>query len=321
MDLARMLEKCRREQWKLADLDWSEPPRPMSREDEMAIVQLFTDMAGIERFAQALFVEQERRVSDPTLKEIFRTFVVDEARHAAVAERLAAHYDVHRYKTYALNAHLVRFRPHFLAAIRELSDDVANAYITCGELILDVALLRSIDDYVKDGTSARAMKLVNRDESRHIAIDYHMIEYYASDRYGAELERRPKKRRRDHARAAWTFAAMLYYAKPFFRDVFFAPMDYLDASGRRMREAFRRVQILGRRSGGDSRPFSRFMIGLQDVYNHPLGRRTVGKLAARIVGVDPRFLDRLVTDAEIAEASLKSYDDLAEEALRAKYEN
>ncbi|HSN97040.1 MAG TPA: hypothetical protein VLS89_02045 [Candidatus Nanopelagicales bacterium] len=29
MDLDRMLEQCRRDQWRVSDLDWSRPPRPM----------------------------------------------------------------------------------------------------------------------------------------------------------------------------------------------------------------------------------------------------------------------------------------------------
>ena len=54
-----------------------------------------------------------------------------------------------------------------------LSDDVANVKITVGELILDIALLRSINDHVPTtAMSDQAMRLVNRDESRHIAIDY-----------------------------------------------------------------------------------------------------------------------------------------------------
>ena len=59
---------------------------------EEAIVQLFTDMAGIERLAGALFREQGRRVADPTLRAIFATFVTDELRHAAdVAQSSADH--------------------------------------------------------------------------------------------------------------------------------------------------------------------------------------------------------------------------------------
>jgi hypothetical protein len=62
MDLDRMLENCRRDQWSVGDIDWTRKPRPMSRDDEIAIVQLFTDMSSIERLAGALFHEQERRV-------------------------------------------------------------------------------------------------------------------------------------------------------------------------------------------------------------------------------------------------------------------
>ncbi|MGH7296237.1 MAG: hypothetical protein ACRELB_14950, partial [Polyangiaceae bacterium] len=141
-----MLEKCEALQWRPSDLDWGQQPRPMGRDDEMAIVQLFTDMAGIERLAGALFLEQEKRVEDPTLKAIFRTFVKDEVRHSQVAQMLADFYDVHHYRVYRQNEHLARFTPAFVDAVRYLSDDVANAYITVGELILDIALLRSIND-------------------------------------------------------------------------------------------------------------------------------------------------------------------------------
>ena len=211
MDLARMLERCERDQWAPSDLDWSAQPRAMSAEDEQAIVQLFTDMAGIERLAGALFHEQEKRVSDPTLRKIFRSFVRDEVRHAQVAQMLADFYDVRHVRIYRMSPSLARFVPHFLAAIRELSDDVANAYITVGELILDIALLRSIDDYVSDPMSAQAMRLINRDESRHIAIDYYMVEQYASSDYAARAREKVARKSARETAAAWrTFATMLY---------------------------------------------------------------------------------------------------------------
>jgi len=50
-----MLEKCVRDQWSVDDLDWSVPPPQLSREKEEAVVQYFTDMAGIELLAGALF--------------------------------------------------------------------------------------------------------------------------------------------------------------------------------------------------------------------------------------------------------------------------
>src|SRR5690242_17973835 len=100
MDLARMLDKCVRDQWSIDDLDWTLPVPAMSRDKEEAIVQYVTDMAGIELLAGALFDVQRRKTSDATLQKIFATFVADEQRHAAVAARLAQHYDVNHYRDY-----------------------------------------------------------------------------------------------------------------------------------------------------------------------------------------------------------------------------
>src|ERR1700733_9608729 len=128
MDTARMLEKCIRDQWSLDDLDWSVPPPPMSRDKEEAIVQAFTDMAGIELLAAALFDVQRRKAADPTLEKIFASFVIDEQRHSAVAKQLAKHYDVHRYRSYKESPSLTKFRPHFLAVVEEALPELANAY-------------------------------------------------------------------------------------------------------------------------------------------------------------------------------------------------
>ncbi|MBX3192885.1 MAG: diiron oxygenase [Labilithrix sp.] len=317
MDLQRMLRMCRDGQWSVGDLDWSQAPRPMSADDERAVVQYFTDMAQIERLAGALFVEQQRRARDPVLEEIFASFVVDEMRHSHVAQMLADHYDVRRLETYRTSPSLARFFPHFIEAIRHLADDVANAYITSGELILDIALLRSIDDFVADPLSAQAMELINRDESRHIAIDYYMIGYYTSDEY-LRARTRKKKSLREHANAARTFAAMTVLGRPFFRDVFFGPMDRVDPSGARITEAFKRMQLLGARPGVEQLPLARFWSSMMELYNQPwMGRR--GKEAiARVVGAEPRFMERLATEEELARARRMSLDELAEEALALK---
>jgi rubrerythrin len=316
-----MLEMCRRDQWRADDLDWSRTPRSLSRDDEIAVVQLFTDMSEIERLAGRLFREQSRRVTDPRLRAIFDSFVVDESRHAEVAARLAKFYDVHHYEEYRSAQALERFKPAFFDAVKFLSDEVANAYITGGELILDVALLRSIDDYVSDPMSQEAMSLINRDESRHIAVDYHMMEFYASDEYTRTLAARPRLSLATRLRATWSFANVLYYATPFFQRVFFEPMDRVDPSGKRLREAFKRMQLLGFKPGLDQCPFVVFMRVLHDLFNHPLAGPIFGKLAARLAGVDPRFMARLYTEREATDARDASFDQLADDALRAKYDN
>jgi hypothetical protein len=321
MDLDRMLDMCCKGQWKIDDLDWSSPPRPMDRDEEMVIVQYFTDMAGIERLAGALFDEQRRRAENDTLRKIFATFVADEERHARTAERLARYYDVHRWRTYETSPSLVAFRKHFVHAVHYLSAEIANVYITGGELILDVALLRSINDYVQDSMSQRAMDLINRDESRHIAIDYYMTEYYASPRYQAWLKKQPAQPWGERVRAVWAFANVLLAAKPFFRDVFFQPMMIVDPSGKRLREAFKRGQLLGSKPEVASRPFWHFLATLRETVKNPLLGPIFGGAAARLAGVPTDLMHDLYTEGEYERASRMSYDELAAEALAAKQQH
>jgi len=314
-----MLDKCVRDQWSLDDLDWSVSRPQLARDKEEAVVQYFTDMAGIELLAGALFEVQRDKETDPTLKKIFATFVADEKRHSAVATRLAAHYDVHRYRDYVESPALTEFRPHFIALVKRASPEIANAYITAGELILDVALLRSLDDYVDDEMSHRAMHLVNRDESRHIAIDFHMTELYTSDAHLAMLRARPWPSVPDMIENTRALVMMMWHARPFLQQVFIAPMDRTDPSGRRLQEAFKRIQLVLRKPTVARTPWSRFMIGVQDLYNHPVAGKLFGPILLRALGAEDRAARRLFTEEELARVKRMSFEELADEAIQAKF--
>ena len=163
------------------------------------------------------------------------------------------------------------------------------------------------------------MRLINRDESRHIAIDYYMVEHYASPEYAAQArERVARKSARETAEAWRTFVTMLFYAQPFIRDVFIEPMDFVDPSGARLREAFKRFQQLAAKPGVSARPFGKFFITLQELYHRPVVGPLFGKGLARVAGVGERFIQRLNSEAELAEAAGKSYEELAQEALAVK---
>ena len=318
MDLDRMLEKCHTQQWSVGDLDWSRRPRDLSRDDERAIVQYFTDMAGIERLAGALFEHQRRHAETDTLREIFRTCVVDEVRHAHAAQMLADFYDVHKLGNYQLSPSLQAFRPHFVEAVKHLSPGIANTYITGGELILDVALLRSINDYVDDDMSHEAMRLINRDESRHIAMDYFMTEYYCSRPYLQRQKMSPRRTYAQHVKASIAFSGVLLTARPFFEDVFFTPMSRVDPGGRRLKEAFKRLQLLGEKDEVAKMPFARFMRTLQDAFNHPVTGRLFGPVLLRLMGTNPELAVQLYSDEEAQRTKRMSFDELASEALSAK---
>lgn len=313
MDLERFRARCERDQWEIGDIAWDVPPPELPREQEERVVQLFTDMVGVERLAGALFHEQWRRADDPELKAIFATFVRDELRHAHAAQMLADHYDVHKYRHYQLNPHLQRFAPHFVHALRFLSAEIATVYITTGELILDVALLRTLNDYVGDAMADRVMDNINRDESRHIAVDFYMMEKYALDpEEPASLSLKEKLQ-------AWAaFFNVLRTARPFIREVFFEPMDVMDPDGTRIREAFRRLQMVGAKPHVAKRPFPRFLLALQRAHDTPVLGRLAGRFLARAAGVDPRVLTRLISDADEAHAQASTMDQLAREAVAFK---
>ncbi len=314
-----MLDKCVRDQWSIDDLDWSIPPPVLPRDKEEAVVQAFLDMSGIELLAGALFEVQRTKTDDPTLRKIFSTFVADEKRHSAVALRLAKHYDVHHYRTYVESPSLTSFRPHFLKLVRDTSPEIANAYITSGELILDVALLRSLDDYVADDMSHQAMHLINRDESRHIAVDFHMTEHYCSDAHLAAIRARPRPSMLEMARQLRVVGTMMWHAKPFLQQVFLAPMDRTDPSGRRVQEAFKRIQLVLRKPTVARAPFSKMMIKLQEAYNHPILGKVLGRFILRVLGAEDRAARILFTPEELARTQQMSFEELAEEAISVKY--
>ena len=261
-------------------------------------MQLFTDMSAIERLAGRPVHEQERRVEDPTLRAIFSTFVKDEVRHAQVAQMLADFYDVHHYRVYQQSPHLARFTPAFVDAVRYLGDDVANAYITVGELILDIALLRSINDYVHDAMSDQAMRLINRDESRHIAIDYHMADYYTSAEYARELAARPSQSVEEQSargEGAWPDALL----RPAL-----LPRGVLRADGPRGpdRQADPRgVQARADglcEAGHRAATVRRVHAGPAERIQEPARPRAARGALTRLAGMEPRFMEQIPTERE-----------------------
>jgi hypothetical protein len=229
---------------------------------------------------------------------------------------------VHKFKRYGTSPELTRFRPHFLNALRYVSPAVANMYITAGELMLDIALLRSLNDYVNDDMSNQVMDLINRDESRHIAIDYYMFEYYDSRVYKQRARSTVKRKTaRETAQAAWAFGNMLYYARPFALAVFLKPMEILDPEGKRMREAVKRSQLLLQKSTQGKQTFAKFMYALRKAYNTPVVGQAFGKVIARVAGAPPEYMVDLFTQEEAKRALRMTMEEMSEEALNAKHVN
>jgi len=163
------------------------------------------------------------------------------------------------------------------------------------------------------------MHLINRDESRHIAIDFHMTEHYCSDAHLEAIRRRPRPPLREIARMTRSLATMMWHAKPFLQQVFLTPMDRTDPTGRRVQEAFKRIQLVLRKPTVRRTLFPRMMIGVQELYNHPVIGKALGPVLLRALGAEDRAARILFTPAELARTERMSFDELAEEAVGLKY--
>jgi hypothetical protein len=163
--------------------------------------------------------------------------------------------------------------------------------------------------------SHRAMHLINRDESRHIAVDFHMTEVFTSDEYLAATKLPGPL---GLARGVASLATMMWHARPFLIEVFVRPMDRTDPSGRRIREAFKRIQLVMRKPSVARTPFMRFMIAAQDLYNRPVLGKVFGRVLLRALGAEERAARYQYTAEELARSQRMSFDELAEDALQAK---
>ena len=128
----------------------------------------------------------------------------------------------------------------------------------------------------------------------------------------------PAKPLLEQLRSALVVLAFMWKARPFLKAVFFEPMDMVDPSGRRLIEAFRRIQLVGLMGEAQGRPFNRFLRLLQDTFNHPIAGPFLGPLVVRLMGVDPRVIKRLYTEEDERRVRRMSAQELADETLAMK---
>ncbi|MCW5827886.1 MAG: ferritin-like domain-containing protein [Deltaproteobacteria bacterium] len=243
MNLDRMLDKCQKGQWNVNDFDWTQKPASLSRFDEMEACQAFTNLIYIERIAAAAFLEFAKQAADPTEKAIFGTFYDDEIRHAEAMWHLAKYFDVHQYRIYTPDPNLVKFVRAMSEMINGISPEFASAMVTAGELVLDVALLRSVNDYIEDPLSRAVIEKVNQDESRHIAMDFYLCE-----KYGQEAGEPPSLKDFFDTMSNPTLVSGMYWATVALSEMFGRIQAIMDPAGTRFIEAQRRFAMLGEKN-------------------------------------------------------------------------
>ena len=162
LDTSKLLARCIAGQWSINDFDWSQkPPLTFSREKEQRVCYYYANMMYIERMAAALFLALSRRVYDPVLRAIYESFHGDELRHSHAAARLMDYFDVHHYRIYTPSRAMTRFIPYFTRLVESSNLAFANSLVLMGELVLDIAFLRALNDYVDDPLARAVVEKIN----------------------------------------------------------------------------------------------------------------------------------------------------------------
>jgi hypothetical protein len=177
IDMEAMLAKIKDRQWALADIDWEAPGAETIDPDFRPKLKAFmADLCWIENIGARGFAALARKAPNPTLAEIYRYFHAEEQRHANAELALMKRWDM------LDEGEIPEPNINIRLAIQWLdrySDDmplsVLGTVIPMLEVALDGALLKFLLDTVEDPVCHQVFEKINNDESRHIAVDFEVL--------------------------------------------------------------------------------------------------------------------------------------------------
>ncbi|MGI8492311.1 MAG: ferritin-like domain-containing protein [Acidimicrobiales bacterium] len=178
LDLERTLERVQDRQWALADIDWSAPGANLVSDDQRARLKPFmADLVWVEHIGGRAFAALARKAEDPTLSQLYRYFHAEEERHANAELALMRRWGMlDGDERPAPNVNL-RFAMAFLdRRADELPLMFLASFIPLLEVALDGALLKFLTDAVEDPICQAVFDKVNNDESRHLAVGFHVMD-------------------------------------------------------------------------------------------------------------------------------------------------
>ncbi len=178
MDLDNMLQMIKDRQWALADIDWDAPGAELIDPDLHAKLKPFlSDLMWIENVGARGFAAMARKAPTATLKSIYEHFHAEEQKHANAELALMRRWgmlDDDEIPSPNINVQLV------INWLDQYSDGMSLSFlgtvIPMLEVALDGALIKFITDEVKDPVAQEVFKRINADESRHLAVDFEVMD-------------------------------------------------------------------------------------------------------------------------------------------------
>ncbi|MCT1355982.1 MULTISPECIES: reductase [unclassified Gordonia (in: high G+C Gram-positive bacteria)] len=190
IDLDNMLQKIKDRQWALIDIDWDAPGAELIDPDLHAKLKPFmSDLMWIENVGARGFAAMAKKAPTPTLKSIYEHFHAEEQKHANAELALMRRWGMlggagsgasgpnatdDEIPSPNVNVQLV------INWLDRHSDDMSLSFlgtvIPMLEVALDGALIKFITDEVKDPVAQEVFRRINSDESRHLAVDFEVME-------------------------------------------------------------------------------------------------------------------------------------------------
>jgi hypothetical protein len=184
IDFEDMLTKIKDRQWALADIDWDGPgAETISPELHAKLKPFMSDLMWIENVGARGFAAMALKAPNETLAEIYRYFHAEEQKHANAELALMRRWgmlDGDEMPEPNINVKLV------IDWLDKHSDGLSLAVlgtvIPMLEVALDGALVKFIMDEIDDPVCQAVFKKINSDESRHLAVDFAVIELLGHSR-------------------------------------------------------------------------------------------------------------------------------------------
>ncbi len=176
--LEDMLQTIKDKQWALADVDWDAPGADtVSAELWPKLKDFMADLVWIENIGARGFAALAKKAPDPTLAEIYRYFHAEEQKHANAELALMRRWGMLEDDEIPEPNINVRLAIEWLDKYSDgLSLTILGTIIPLLEVALDGALLKFLLEEVTDPVCHEAFRHINSDESRHLAVDFHVLD-------------------------------------------------------------------------------------------------------------------------------------------------
>lgn len=177
LDLDNMLTRIKDRQWALADFDWDAPGADqITDEQRPSLAAFMADLVWIEQVGARGFAALARQTDDPVLAEIYRWFHAEEQRHANAELALMRRWGMVEPGEVPEPNNNIRLVMGWLDRFGDgLPLGALGSIIPLLEVALDGALLKFLLDEVHDPLCHAVFEKVNNDESRHLAVDFHVL--------------------------------------------------------------------------------------------------------------------------------------------------